>query len=57
MPRGNRMTITITEWGRQVIIESKRPGSKIILSDDDHRATIDFPDDEHRGKKFPREKK
>jgi hypothetical protein len=51
------MTITITEWGRQVIIESKRPGSKIILSDDDHRATIDFPDDEHRGKKFPREKK
>jgi hypothetical protein len=50
----DRMTITIGQWGREVVVRSRRVGSKFTLSKDGYTATVVFPDDENRGKKFPR---
>jgi hypothetical protein len=50
----DRMTITISQWGRKVVVRSRRVGSKFRLSKDQYTATVVFPDDENRGKKFPR---
>jgi len=54
MAHGDRMTVTIANWGRKVVIHSNRKGSTFKLSKDKYTATIEFLDDELRG---PREKR
>ncbi len=47
--REDRLEITITKWGRKVIVHSRKAGSTIHVSKDKYTATIEFLDDENRG--------
>jgi hypothetical protein len=48
MAYGDRMTISIKDFGRKVVIEAKR--GKIKLNKSARKATIDYLDDENRNK-------
>ena len=54
MAFGDRLTLSIKDFGRRVVIEAKR-GKGIELSEDKKTATIHYDDDENRGKRLPRE--
>lgn len=53
MAFGDRLILSIKDFGRRVVIEAKR-GKEIELSEDKKTATIRYDDDENRGKRLPR---
>jgi hypothetical protein len=50
MAYGDRLTISIKDFGKKVVIEAKR--GKIKLDKSERKATINYKDDENRNKKL-----
>ncbi len=55
MAFGDRLNISIKDFGRRVVITARR--GTIELSDDRKTATVNYRDDETRRKKLPRKAK
>ena len=52
MAYGDRLTISIKDFGKRVVIEAKRGKIELDKKDPKHRATINYKDDENRNKKL-----